>query len=91
MFSHIQFPSITTQSVPSLFNVAHLPAVAARIAVPGVALSIGTTFEEAETTVNAAIVFMVTILPSHVDAAGRVIVHVAAQLKIMLESSDPSV
>ena len=40
-----------TQFVPSLTNVANLPAVAARIAVPAVVDPIGTTLDDAEITV----------------------------------------
>ena len=49
--------------MPSLTNVAHLPAVAASIAVPAVAEVIGTTLEDAEITVKAAIVFMLISRP----------------------------
>jgi hypothetical protein len=58
-----QLAHIITQLVPSLTNVAHLPAVAARIDVPAVAEVIGTTLEDADITVKAAIVFMLISRP----------------------------
>lgn len=47
-----------TQFVPFDCNAAHLPAVAARIAVPAVADVIGKTLLDAETTALAAMVLI---------------------------------
>ena len=71
------------QFVPSLTNNAHAPSVAGRIAVPAAVSSIGATFEAAEITVCACIVFTIISRPLQVDAVGSVIVIVPARLQIM--------
>src|SRR6185369_14151076 len=76
-----QLLSMMIQLVPSLTSFANFPAVAARIAVPGVAESDGHTFEVAETTVCAWIVLMTYTLPTLAPlAAGNVSVMVPALL-----------
>ena len=47
----LHYEAITTQSVPLHTNMAHAPAVAARIAVPAVAELAGWTLDDADTTV----------------------------------------
>lgn len=59
---------MTIQFVPSLTSRAHLPAVSAKIAVPAVAVSSGTTFDDAEITVNAAMVFRLISRPGQPEA-----------------------
>jgi hypothetical protein len=68
---------MVTQFVPSLTSVHHEPAVAGRIAVAAVSVSIGLTLELALITVYAAIFLIISSLPVQLDAVGRVIVIVA--------------
>jgi len=72
-------------AVPSLTNVAHLPAVAASIAVPAVRLFNGMTFELAEFTRAACTVVTVMGGCPTIDAGlGNVSVTVDAELTIWL-------
>jgi hypothetical protein len=73
-----------TQLVPLEYNVHQAPSVAGRIAVPAVALSIGATLEDAETTDCAWIVLNQSVLPSVIVGSGRVTVTVPARSKINL-------
>jgi hypothetical protein len=79
------------QLVPSLTSVAYLPAVAARIPVPAAPPASGTTLEEAETTVNAAIVLSMISRPVQALAVGNVTVIEAAPLQINQFSAMPTV
>jgi hypothetical protein len=77
--------------VPSETSVAHLPIVAARIAVPAVELVNGTTLLDAETTVKALIVLMVITLPVQLDADGKVTVIEAVPSQTIKFSVSPTV
>jgi len=77
--------------VPSDCNIAYLPAVAARIAVPAVAVLIGNTFEDALLIAYAAIVFTYRMRPGKLAAAGKVNVQVAVVLKTRDESAGTTV
>ena len=78
-----------TQFVPSLTSSAHFPAVAARIAVPAVSVSSGLTLDDAEITVNAARVLILTRRPTQDDAAGSVTVIEAPPLQMTSFSFAP--
>ena len=79
------------QLVPSLTNVAYLPAVAARIRVLAAPPASWTTLDDAETTVKATIVLSITSRPVHELAAGSVAVMVAVPLQMIQFSAIPSV
>ena len=76
---------------PFDINLAHLPEVAANIAVPAVELVAGITLEVALITVNAAVVTNSRILPELELAAGRVTVQVAAPVNTNTASLAPTV
>jgi hypothetical protein len=73
------------QLVPSLTTFAYLPAVAESMAVVAAPPIAGTTFAEAETTVNAVVVLIINSLPAKVEGVGRVSVQEAATLLIRNE------
>ena len=79
-----------TQLVPSDCNIANLPAVAAKIAVPVEAEPRGTTLVEALTTEFAEIFLTYNTRPEQVLAVGRVNVLFAVE-KIRDESVDATV
>lgn len=66
-----------TQSVPLLLSVAHLPAVAAKIAVPAAPPARGTTLLLAESTAPANCVTMCSSLLVKEAADGSVYVDAA--------------
>ena len=70
-----------TQLVPSDTKYANFPAPD-NIAVPAVVDVSGTTFDEADITVNAAICLIIIIFPGYVAAEGKVKVDDAVVLKI---------
>lgn len=53
------------------------------MAVPGVPVFIGSTLEEAETTVNAATVLIIISRPGYAEAVGNVTVIVAVPLQVI--------
>src|SRR5262245_56708253 len=75
---------MTTQLEPSLCNSAHAPSVAGRMAVPAVALVLGTTLEATDTTACAWIVLIMRRRPGNAAADGSVALLVAARLEMML-------
>jgi hypothetical protein len=77
-----------TQFVPSDTSVAHAPTLAARIAVPGVALPIGATLLDADTNVWACKFLNVTARPVHEDAMGKVTVQVDPDLLLITHASE---
>ena len=70
--------------MPSLTSVAHLPAVALRIAVPAEPPASGTTTPgDGQTTVFAVIVFTIISRPVQSEAVGKVSVIVPLPLQII--------
>src|SRR4249920_153819 len=80
-----------SQLVPSETSSAHLPAVAARMAVPAEPPINGTTLDVADTTVNAAMVRMRMDRPAHAVAVGSVTVMLAPPLQTISRSDAATV
>src|SRR5258706_4842476 len=83
-----QLPAMICQLEPSDFRSAHLPAVAARIAVPAAPPTRGTTLEASDTTVCAWIVRIVSSRPGTAAADSRVSVIVPARFAMNALSAD---